>query len=211
MPPIPRPFAGPVTSRNALGVAARTLGGVFDVPVTFTKFGSLTPNPFNPGTTVTLGTVNLPAYTLDQGSVARLRYAGRLGWEASPPAVDAIFIRLDGITGGAPITMGGGAPPGGGGAVGFFAGSADIVALDAPSAASKVAIYAEFVAIGTVGSTSPTATTFQGVNGIGIGEIDTGGCPTGIDIKVIADMNNAGIISSIREIELYMLTLDLLS
>ena len=93
----------------------------------------------------------------------------------------------------------------------MFAGSVDIVALETPSAASKVAISAEFVTIGPVGTVSPTATTHQGVNGIGIGLLDTGGCPTGIDIKITADMNNAGAVSSIRRIELYLLTLDLLS
>ena len=209
MPPIPRAFTGPVTSRNALGVSPRTLGGVFDVPVVFTAFGSTTANPFNPGTTVTLATVNLPAYTLAEGSVARMRYAGRVTWEAAPG--DAIFLRLEGVTGAAPILMGGGAPPGAGGAVGMFAGEFELVALEPPSAASKVAISAEFVTIGVVGSTSPVATTHQGVNGIGIGVLDTGGCPTGIDIKINADMNNVGPVSSVQRIELYLLTFDLLS
>lgn len=212
MPPIPRAFTGPVTSRNALGVSPRTLGGVFDVPVVFTAFGSFTANPFNPGTTVTLATVNLPAYTLAEGSVARMRYAGRVTWEAAPiPAVDAIFLRLEGVTGAAPISMGGGVPPGAGGAVGMFAGEFELVALEPPSAASKVAISAEFVTIGAVGNTGPIATTHQGVNGIGIGVLDTGGCPTGIDIKINADMNNLGVVSSVRRIELYLLTFDLLS
>ena len=211
MPPIPRAFTGPVTSRNALGVSPRTLGGVFDVPVVFTAFGSTTANPFNPGTTVTLATVNLPAYTLAEGSVARMRYAGRVTWEAAPPAADAIFLRLEGVTGAAPILMGGGVPPGAAGATAMFAGEFELVALEPPSAASKVAISAEFVTIGVVGSTSPVATTHQGANGIGIGVLDTGGCPTGIDIKINADMSNNGVVSSVRRIELYLLTFDLLS
>ncbi len=211
MPPIPRAFTGPVTARNALGVSPRTLGGVFSVPTTFTAFGSTTANPFNPGATITLATVNLPAYTLDKGSVARMRYAGRLVWEAAPPAVDPIFIRLDGVTGAAPITMGGGAPPGPAGASAMFAGQFELVGLESPSAASKVAVSAEFTTIGPVGTVSPVTTTHQGVNGIGIGVLDTGGCPTGIDIKILSDMNNAGVVSSIRRIELYLLTFDLLS
>jgi len=209
MPPIPRPFAGPVTSRNALGVSPRTLGGVFDVPVAFTSFGTATANPFNPGDTVTLATVNLPAYTLAEGSVARMRYAGRVTFEGAPG--NTIFLRLEGVTGAAPITMGNGAPTGLPGAVAMFAGEFELVALEPPSAASKVAISAEFVTIGTVGSTSPVATTHQGVNGIGIGVLDTGGCPTGIDIKINVEMNNNLALSSVQRIELYLLTFDLLS
>ena len=207
MPPIPRAFTGPVTSRNALGVSPRTLGGVFDVPVVFKAFGTAAPNPFNPGTTVTLATVNLPAYTVDEGTVARLRYAGRILWDG---AANAIFLRIGGITGAAALLMGGGVSPGAG-TTAMFAGSVDIVGLEPPSAASKVAISAEFTTIGTVGTISPVATTHQGVNGIGIGVLDTGGCPTGIDITITSDMNPGGLVGSVQRIELYSLTFDLLS
>ena len=207
MPPIPRPFAGPVTSRNALGVSPRTLGGVFDVPVAFTSFGTATANPFNPGDTVTLATVNLPAYTLAEGTVARLRYAGKVLWNGA--AINPVLIRLDGITGGAPILMGGGAP---GAGDALFSGSADVVALEPPSAASKVAISAEYVNIGAIGTSSPIATTNQGgVGGFGIGVLDTGGCPTGIDIKITAEQTPNNAVPSVVSISIYLLTFDLLS
>lgn len=216
MPPVHRTFAGPVTARNALGVAARTLGGVFDVPTDFKEYGAAAPNPFpfnvapDAPTTVDLAVVNLPAYTLDQGSVFRMRFAGSIVWG---PGSQPVRINLL-IGGGSPVVIAGGSSPVG--TLEYFSGEVELIALDAPSASSRVGVYVLGTDFGGIGAIAPTFSTVQDA-GAGIKLLDTGGCPTGIDITIRAQQQASPAgpppdpANAVNRVSLYMLSADLLS
>jgi hypothetical protein len=218
MPPIPRAFTGPVTSRNALGVSPRTLGGVFDVPVAFKAFGSLAPNPFPfnvapsiISTSVDLAVVNLPAYTLAEGSVFRMRFAGSILWNDGAQIVGINFI----IGSGSPVVVAIGTTPGPG-ALQYFSCEAEMIALDPPSASSRIAVSTYTTGFGSSGTIAPVFQTVQDA-APGIKTLDTGGCPTGLDftIRAIQDPAPAGPLpnptNAVRSVSLYMLSADLLS
>ena len=204
---------GPVVANSVAGNAPRALGGVVDAPLLYTDFGLVAwitdpANVFNPGTTVSLASVNLPAYSFALGTVLRLSFTGFVTWDLVAGAGEAIQIGLrfaptaaalsQVINLGPPVLSSGIA------ARQVFSGQLTLFARTDPSGDADVAIHMVYASIANSGVASPVVIVplTPAVKANGIIGLMTVGWLTGTDISVVASMPNTGAGASVRVIQL---------
>jgi hypothetical protein len=191
-----RSSVGESITRNNYGVAPRTLGGLFAAPTTYTSFGSNGADfPFPDNTQRTLGSVNLPAYTLNHGAVVRMSFAGTLTWNAVAGGFAFLRLQVTPNSAGVPynIALATGAPTDAG-ATYWFGGQITLLAQQEPSPASNVAISTLTSDIQK--GTAPVAPYFQTPQGTGAGLLllDTAGLSSGIDFNLQVSLSGGASI-----------------
>ena len=206
-------LSGPVTSQNAIGIASRTLGGVFDAPVSYTDFGlpafiTDPTNTFVSGSTVSLSTVNLPAYALAQGTVLRLSFSGYVTWNSLLGAGEPIQmgLRISPVAAALSQTfdLGPAVTSSGIGLKQVFSGQLFLLARTEPSADADVSIHMSYASIANSGVASPVVIIplTPAVKSNGVIGLTTGGFPAGTDIEVTATMSAGLLGNSVRVIQL---------
>lgn len=190
---------GESISRNRFGVAPRTLGGLYEAPTSFTSFGTnVAANaPFPAGTFRTLGSINLPAYALSQGTVLRLSFAGSLAWNGVGGGVGFSFIqfRITPDAGGLPYTLqlGSGATAPGAPQGDVFGGQ---ITIFAPNPASiSVGLVGNILFSDIQNSAAPVAPVYSRLQTL---TLDTAGLASGIDFDIRASLAGAPSIDLIQ-------------
>ena len=206
-------FRGPVVANSVAGNAPRALGGVVDAPLVYTDFGLAAwitdpANVFAPGATVTLSSVNLPAYSFSKGTVLRLSFTGVVTWDTPAAVGEAIRVGIQFMPTAAALSqviyLGALVVSPGAGLLQVFSGQLTLFAQTDPSGDADIAIHAVYADIANSGAALPVVVVpvIPAVKGNGIIGLMTGGWPTGTDISVVVSMANTGAAASVRVIQL---------
>jgi len=204
---------GPVVANSVAGNASRVLGGVVDAPLLYSDFGLVAwitdpANVFNPGTTVTLSSVNVPAYSFALGTVLRLSFTGVVTWDLAAGLGETVQVGIRFAPTAAAlsqvINLGSPALSPGIGLRQVFSGQLTLFARTAPSGDADIAIHVVYADIANSGVATPTVIVplTPAVKANGIIGLMTGGGLTGTDISVVASMPNTGASASVRVIQL---------
>jgi len=203
-PQVTRSSVGPSVARNAFGNAPRTLGGIFSAPTSYDSFGTLPANTavFDPGTSVTLSTVNVPGYGLTKGTTVRFSFTGIIDFNGvAGPASGFVRFIVNPNALGVPydFILGIITPPGGVASY-IFGGQVDLLVQGASSDACDVAISSLFFVPG-LSPSAPVLSLPLGAS-VGILSLDTTGLASGIDFSVTASMSPPPAAASIAKIQL---------
>lgn len=205
--------AGAARANNALGVAPRTLGGLFNALTTFTEFGTLFPaNPFVEGSRVVLGSVTIPGYTLTQGAALRLSFSGSLLWlnaaGVGEPVQIGLLITPIATAANFLVDLGANVVPGGAHVTYVFGGVLEMVALEDPSTDSDVGTSIQFTDLAGSG-TGTSRLSLLGTTTTGILRLNTAGLAAGTRLDIVATMTNGVLDPSVQRIRLQRFTTEL--